>query len=80
MYCSWLVLRPGLVGLVTSGGGGLAIAGGSGVAEVTVDILAKRGKQLNGEGVLIFLHRQTYFQCAFSLCFSVSLSFSSSVI
>lgn len=35
---------------------------------------------MGGKGVLIILHRQTYFQFDFSLCFSVSLSFSSSVI
>jgi hypothetical protein len=43
MYCSWLVLRPGLLGLETSGGGGFTGPGAAGIpagaAAVVVDIL-----------------------------------------
>lgn len=43
MYCSWLVFRPGLLGLETSGGGGFTGPGTAGIpvgaAAVVVDIL-----------------------------------------
>ena len=43
MYCSWLVLRPGLAGLETSGGGGFTGPGAAGIpvgaTGVAVDIL-----------------------------------------
>ena len=38
MYCNWLVFRPGLLGLVTSGGGGFTGPWGAWIADVTVDI------------------------------------------
>lgn len=42
MYCSWLVFRPGLLGLETSGGGGFTGPGTAGIpvgAAAVVDIL-----------------------------------------
>lgn len=43
MYCSWLVFRPGLLGLETSGGGGFTGPGAAGIpvgaTAVVVDIL-----------------------------------------
>lgn len=45
MYCSWLVLRPGLAGLETSGGGGFTGPGAAGIPAgatvVVVDILRR---------------------------------------
>lgn len=41
MNCSWLVLRPGLFGLITSGGGGFTSCGGWG--SVSVDMVVTAG-------------------------------------
>lgn len=41
MCCSWLVLRPGLSGLVTSGGGGFTSCGGSGFVSADMMVAAE---------------------------------------